>query len=344
MDVRKSEDQEMRRRDLGIGLLALPALARGASAEASGVRSVKQYGPPYLPLMVMEHERLVEKHAAKRGLPSLEVAWPTLGGPGAMIDGLLSGQVDFGVAGAPALLTLWDKTVGTPREMRALSCVQLQPFMLVTNDLAVKTIADFGDQDRIAVPTAKISAQALCLEMAAAKLWGDASYEKLDPLTVTLPHPEAAAGVMSGKSPVNSHYGVSPFYYYELATPGVHLVLKSSDTPGGPHVNGILIASPAFAKNNPAITAAVLAAQQEANAFISAHPRDAAAIYIALSGDTHGVAAMEKMIVDPDNVWTTVPQKAMAFATFMHKVGRLKHLPASWQDVFLPNVHDGRGS
>ena len=154
----------MRRRELGIGLLALPALARAARAEASGVRIVKQYGLPYLPLMVMEHERLVEKpRAAKLGLPSLAVSWPTLGGPGAMIDGLLSGQVDFGVTGAPGLLTLWDKTRGTPREMRALSCVQLQPFMLVTNDAAVKTIADFSDKDRIAVRRRrKISAQARC--------------------------------------------------------------------------------------------------------------------------------------------------------------------------------------
>jgi NitT/TauT family transport system substrate-binding protein len=323
----------MRRRDLGIGLLALPALARGARAEASGVRIVRQYGLPYLPLMVMEHEKLVEKHAAKQGLPALNVAWPTLGGPGAMIDGLLSGQVDFGVTGAPGLLTLW-----------ALSCVQLQPFMLVTNDAAVKTIADFGDKDRIALPTAKISAQALCLEMAAAKLWGDAEYEKLDSLTVTLSHPDAAAGVMSGKSAVNSHYSVSPFYYYELATPGVHLVLKSYDTLGGPHVNGVLVASPPFVRDNPGITAAVLAAQQEANAFIAAHPADAASIYIALSGDKHDVAAMTKMIVDPDNVWTTVPQKAMVFATFMHKVGRLKHMPASWKDLFLPNVQGGQGS
>jgi NitT/TauT family transport system substrate-binding protein len=294
--------------------------------------------------MVMEHERLVEKHAARLGQASLTVEWPTLGGPGAMIDGILSGQVDFGVTGAPGLLTLWDKTAGTAREVRALSAVQLQPFMLVTNDAAVKSIADFTDKDRIALPTAKISAQALCLEMAAAKLWGDAAYERLDSLTVTLAHPEAAAGVIAGKSPINSHYAVSPFYYYELATPGVHLVLKSSDTLGGAHVNGVLLAAPAFVRDNPKIAEAVLAAQREANEFITAHPGDAAAIYIALSGDTHGAEALTKMIVDPDNVWTTVPQKTMAFADFMHKVGRLKRMPAAWTDVFLPNVHAGQGS
>jgi hypothetical protein len=34
----------------------------------------------------------------------------------------------------------------------------------------------------------------------------------------------------------------------------------------------------------------------------------------------------------------------MTFAAFMHKVGRLKHMPASWKDVFLPNVQGGQGS
>ncbi len=88
----------------------------------------------------------------------------------------------------------------------------------------------------------------------------------------------------------------------------------------------------------------MIAAQREANDFIAAHPQDAAAIYVEMSKDTHGIEAMTNMIVDPDNVWTTVPQKVMAFAAFMHKVGRLKHMPGSWKDLFLPNVEAGQGS
>ena len=225
-----------------------------------------------------------------------------------------------------------------------MSCVQLQPFLLVTNNPAVKTLAGFSDKDRIALPTAKISAQALALQMAAAQLWGDAHYEKLDALTVTLPHPEAAAGVISGKSPVNSHYEVSPFYYYELDTPGVHLVLKSYDTFGGPHVNGTLAVAPNFAQDNPVITEAVLAAQRDANDMLYQHPRDVAAIYIELSKETHGVDEVTKTIIDPDNVWTTEPSKSVLIADFMHKVGRLKHRPDRWQDMFLPNIHNGKGS
>jgi NitT/TauT family transport system substrate-binding protein len=180
--------------------------------------------------------------------------------------------------------------------------------------------------------------------MAAAQQWGDSGYERLDPWTVTLDHPQAAAGVISGKSPVNSHYAVSPFYYYELATPGVHLVLKSYQTLGGPHVNGNLVASPVFTRDNPGIAQAVLAAQKEANDLIRTRPREVAEIYIADAKDTHPVAEVEKIIIDPDNVWATVPQKLMTFALFMHKVGRLKHAPEKWQDMFLPYVHASEGS
>ena len=334
----------MRRRQFGLGMLATPAIVRRASAaEASVVRIVRQYGLPTLPLMVMEHEKFVEKHAARLGLPSLKVEWPILGGPGAMIDGLLAGEVDFGVVGTPGLATLWDKTVGTAREVRALSAVQLQPFLLVTNNPAVKTIADFTDKDRIALPTAKISAQAIVLQMAAAKLWGKDQFERLDSLTVTLPHPEATAGVISGKSPINSHCAVSPFYYYELATPGVHLVLKSNDTLGGPHINGLLAAAPGFRTGNQTIARIVYAAQQEANAFILAHARDAAAIYIEMAKDTHPLNEFVPIVADPDNVWTTVPKKLMDFVGFMHDVGRLKHKAESWKDFILPGFQEGDG-
>lgn len=334
----------MHRRQFGLSLLAMPAIVRRASAaEASAVRIVRQYGLPTLPLMVMEHEKLVERHAARLGLPSLKVEWPVLGGPGAMIDAMLTGDVDFGVVGTPGLATLWDKTVGTAREIRALSAVQLQPFMLVTNNPAVKTIADFTDKDRIALPTAKISAQAIVLQMAAAKLWGNDQFERLDSLTLTLPHPEAAAGVISGKSPVNSHYAVSPFYYYELASPNVHLVLKSNDTLGGPHINGLLGAAPGYRTGNQTVAQAVFDAQQEANAFIDAHPRDAAAIYIALAKDPHTLAEMTTMVADADNHWTNVPKKLMDFVGFMHTVGRVKHMPGSWKELFLPLGQDGDG-
>jgi NitT/TauT family transport system substrate-binding protein len=214
----------------------------------------------------------------------------------------------------------------------------------VTNNPKVKTLADFSDKDRIAVPTVNISSQAICLSMAAAKLWGQDQYARLDHLTVTLPHPDAVAALLSKKSEVNSHYAVTPFQFYELADPGLHSVLKSYDTFGGKHANGLMLAAKRFHDENPKITAAVLKAQEDANAFIKSDARGAADIYMAMSGDKRSTPAeITKMIEDPDVDYTTTPAKVMDFANFMHKVGRLKRVPDSWKGYFFPAVHDLKG-
>ena len=50
------------------------------------------------------------------------------------------------------------------------------------------------------------------------------------------------------------------------------------------------------------------------------------------------------MITDPDIDYTTTPANLMKHAEFMYKVGRLKHLPASWKDLFFAEAHDLKGS
>src|SRR5476651_1327901 len=174
-------------------VLATPGLLRSAFAdEVSSIVLISQTGLPYLPMMVMEHFKLIEKHAAKLGVASLKPDFKSLGGTQSLIDALLSGQMQFGVTGVPGLATLWDKTAGTPNEVRALSAVQSMPFMLVTNRETIKTLKDFNEHDKIAVPSVKTSSQAICLQMAAAKEWGQDQYAKLDPLAITRPHPDAA--------------------------------------------------------------------------------------------------------------------------------------------------------
>src|SRR5256885_10170885 len=115
-------------------VLVAAALAAGLSAaraEVSEVRLSKQYGLPYLPFMVMEHFSLLEKQAEKQGF-ALKVSWTTLSNATAMIEAILSGQMDFITPGVPTLATMWDKTVGTPNEIPALSAVQSIPYVLGT--------------------------------------------------------------------------------------------------------------------------------------------------------------------------------------------------------------------
>jgi NitT/TauT family transport system substrate-binding protein len=327
-------------------LLATPALMRSAFAdEVSSIVLISQHGLPYLPMMVMDTLKLIDKHAGKLGVASLKAEFKTMGGTQSLVDALLSGQMNFGVTGVPGLNVLWDKTAGTPNEVRALSAVQSMPFMLVTNRPTIKSIKDFNEHDKIAVPAVKVSSQAICLQMAAAKEWGPDQYAKLDSLTITRSHPEAATSVISKATEINSHYSVAPYYYYELATSGVHNVLKSYDTLGGPATNGVMLMTKKFRDANPKVTQAVYGALSEAEEFINKNPGEAAQIYIKTTNEKRSSQEeMVKFISDPDNIWTTAPQQTMTFAGFMHKVGTMKREPASWKDLYMPECHELKGS
>lgn len=333
----------MNRREFVGGLVALPALVRPASAEASAINLGTQYGLPFLPQMVMEDHRLIEAHASRLGVSGLSVGWRTMGGPGALNDGLLSGSIQFVNVASPSLATLWDKTFGTPQEVRAICAVQSMPYILTTRNPAVKTIADFSAADRIAVPTVKISGQAMALQMAAAKLWGFDRYDRLDEFTVSMGHPDAMQAEVSGQT-VNSHFSVAPFNYYELRVTGIHKVLSSYET-DGKHTNGLQVTTRTFHDANPNICAAVRASHEEANAFIKREPEAAARIYLKLTNDKKNSADdLVAMITDPDIDYTTMPANLMKHFNFMHRVGRLRHLPASWKDLFFAEAHDLDGT
>jgi NitT/TauT family transport system substrate-binding protein len=331
------------RREFVTGLVALPALVRPAAAEVSSIKLGKQYGLPFLPQMVMEEQKLIESHTQRLGVNGLTVGWQTMGGPGALNDGLLSGQIQFVNVASPSLATLWDKTFGSPQEVRAVCTVQSMPYVLTTRNPNVKTIADFTASDRIAVPTVKISGQAMALQMAAAKLWGFEKYDRLDEFTVTMGHPDAMQSMLTGQT-VNSHFAVAPFNYYELKNPTIHIVLKSYDT-DGKHTNGIQVTTKTFHDANPKICMAVRASHEEANAFIKHEPKAAAQIYLKLTNEKKNSADdLVAMITDPDIDYTTAPANLMKHVEFMHKVGRMKHMPTSWQDLFFAEAHDLKGS
>jgi NitT/TauT family transport system substrate-binding protein len=325
-------------------LLLVPLLAGPARAEKQELSVVGQYGLSYLSVMLMEHEKAVEKRAHEAGLGDVKVHWDANAGPAGANDMLLSGQVDIVGVGLPSLVTLWARTKGTSSEVKALSAMQALPFYLMSRNPAVKTIRDFSEKDRIAVPSVKISVQAIMLQMAAAKEWGMDNYTKLDPLTVSMAHPDAAAAMLSGKSEINAHFAVAPFQSMEKADPAVHQVISSFDI-AGKHTGGVLVARTQFVHDNPKLVAAFLAAQQDINRFIKERPRDAAQIYIEMSHNKRqSVEEVEKEIAAPDVEYTTTPVGVMVQAKFMHDTGRVKDIPASWKDYFFPTVHDQPGS
>ena len=327
-------------------LLALVAasLIAPAAAQVPEIRLARQFSMGYLQFNVMEHQQLIEKHARALGLPQVKVSWLTFNGPAAVNDALLSGSVDIAAGGTPGLLVLWSRTKGTPQEVRGISAMSSQPFWLNTRNPAVKTVADFTDKDRIAVPAVKVSIQAIALQMAAAKAFGPANFAKLDTLTVSMAPPDATIALLSGAGEVSAVFSVPPFQQQQLDKPGIHTVLNSYDVMDGPHSFTVAWTSARFREQNPVLYKALLAAMSEATDIVNRDRRAAAALWIEDSRSKLPLDFVDKVVSAPQVRWTLVPENTMKFARFMQSTGMLKTAPSSWQDYFFPEVHSLAGS
>ena len=313
---------------------ALIAVAGNVRAEVSEITVAQQYGVSFLPLMVMEKQGLVEKHAAQAGLTGVKVIWTKVAGPAVMNDGLISGALHFAAQGAPSLITLWDKTHG---QIKGVAALTTYPLYLVTRDPDVKTIKDFSTKDKIAVPSVKISTQAIMLQMAAAKEFGEQNYTKLDPLTVTLSHPDATLAFINNTAGVNAHFSTSPFYEQEIKVPGAHLVTTSYEILGGPATALLVTSSAKFRDANPKAYKAVYEALSEAIDIINKDKAAAAKLYLEAAHDTkNSVNDILAMIADKDYAFTLKTDKVFATAQFMAKIGSIKQSPASIEDLFFP--------
>ena len=70
----------------------------------------------------------------------------------------------------------------------------------------------------------------------------------------------------------------------------------------------------------------------------------AAKVYIEEEKSKLDPEFVQAIISDPQVDFTVAPQGFMKFAGFMFKTRMIKERPASWKDVFFPEVHGEAGS
>ncbi len=319
-----------------LGSIAAPAAAEGT------IRIAEQFGLGYLPLHVLRHQKLIEKHGKAQGI-DVTVEWAQLSGGAAMNDALLSDSIDLGSAGVGPMLTIWDRTKGSAN-VKSIAALNSMPLFLTTTNPTVKTIKDFTDKDKIALPAVKVGVQARILQIAAEQAFGEGKFDALDKLTISLPHPDGTAALLSGSSEITSHISSPPFQYQQLKDPKIHKVFSSYDVLGGPHTFNLIWCKEAFRTKNPKTYAAFLGALKEAVAIINADHEAAADAYLAQNKGDLDRAFVLSLLNDPDIQFTVVPQKIEQFAAFMHKVGAIKNKPASWKDTFFQDLHSETGS
>jgi sulfonate transport system substrate-binding protein len=316
--------------------------ATSAGAEPRTVRIAQQFGISYLPLTIMQDKHLLESEGKKLGL-DLVTEWTHFSNGPAMNNALLSGNLDIASGGVGPLVTAWARTKGK-QDIKGLSALNSMPLYLNTNNPNVKTIKDFTDKDKIALPAVRVSMQAVILQMAALKEFGKGNEHKLDPLTVSLSHPDGLAQLMSFKSEITGHFTSAPFMYTELKDKRIHRVLNSYDVFGGPHTFNVVWAMGNFYKNNPKIVEAFLSALKIAIKEIHDDPAGSAALWVRVEHSKMPAAEAENIIKLPENTFTITPQKVMMVADYMADAQMVPNRPVSWKDMFIDAVHDLPGS
>jgi sulfonate transport system substrate-binding protein len=319
------------------------ALPQGARAEATSLRVAKQFGVAYMQFMIMEDQKMIEKQAKAAGLGDITVEFNQFRSSDVMNDALLSGSVDFVSLGIPGIITIWSKTKGTPIDVKAATGLNVSPLMLMVRDPSIKSIRDFKDNHKIAMPAVKVSMQAIMLQMAAAKEFGDAKFNALDHLTVSMAHPDATAAMLGGPSEIAANFSSAPFQYRQMKNPNIRRILTSTELFDEPLSFNVLATTSKFRRDNPKLYGAFLAALKEATDFINADKRRAAEIYLKISKDRTAVEEIMEVLADPAIQYTTKVGGIQAFVSFMAKVGTLRNPPADWKEMFFPEALAGTG-
>jgi NitT/TauT family transport system substrate-binding protein len=291
----------------------------------------------------METEKFYEKRAAEVGIATKPV-FVTLGNNTAVNEALISGNIDVVTNGPPGFLIFWARTKGTKNEVRGIAPLLSQSSWLNTRDPNIKSIRDFTDKDRIALSAVKTSGQAVLLQMAAAKAFGEKEYGKLDPLTVSLPHPDGMNMLLAGKTEITAHFTGPPYQNIEAEKPGIHTILRSEDVMGGPSTFNLLFTTVKLEQSNPKAIEALVKALGDAESFIRNNKGKAAEMFVAAGGGSNlSKAEVLSLLDDPGIQYTLTPQKMMTYATFMARSGTLKVVPSSWKDLFFSYIHDQPG-
>ena len=214
---------------------------------------------------------------------------------------------------------------------------------LYTINPNVKTLADFTDKDRIAVPTVKLSFNAMMLQMAAEQLWNDP--HRLDHLTVALGHPDAVTALSAGygKATVTAHIAVQPFTDRGLKLPDAHVITDSRKVFGGPLTQITLLATKQVKDKNPTLFKAVAAALEASIKLANADKRAAAQLWKEAQKAPDNIDDLVAQLNDPGFEFTSRPQRIAHFTGFLNRIGTMKSKVGDWKELFWETAHHQQG-
>lgn len=202
-------------------LITLTLLLTGCQKkEPDTIGIAEQYGIAYAPLNIMKELGILEKK-----LPGVTIEWKQFGGPTAIRESMLNGQVDFGFMGvAPVLIG-----IDNGMEWKYATGISSNEVAIVTDRPELKTLADFSEQDRIAILSPGCTQHVLLCMLADQQL-GDP--RALDNQTVSMTHPDALQALLSNTE-ITAHIATPPYIQQEVQA-GMHVMATGEEIMGEP--------------------------------------------------------------------------------------------------------------
>jgi NitT/TauT family transport system substrate-binding protein len=158
-------------------------------------------------------------------------------------------------------------------------------------------------------------------------------------------HPDGVIALLSGAAGITAHFTSPPFHQRERKDPAVRTIMTTDDVLGGPTTFTMLSTTTRFREEQAGVYGAVLKALEEANRLIVADRRAAAELLLTTSAESgFTLVELAGVLEDPAIAFTTTPQNVEKYADFMHDTGSIQNRPASWRDLFFPEIHSAPGS
>ncbi len=252
-------------------LLLMLLLLTGCREKEDQVIGIgEQYGIAYAPLNIMKELGILEKK-----LPGVKIEWKQFGGPTAIRESMLSGEVDFGFMGVGPVLIGIDNGM----EWKYATGISSNEVAIVTADPNIKTLKDFSSKDRIAILSPGCT-QHILLCMLAEEQLGDP--HALDGQIVSMSHPDAMQALLSGTE-ITAHIATPPYIQQEVQA-GMSVMTTGEEIMGQPFTFISGVAMTDFYDNHRDWYDAFIQALDESIDYINNHMEECVPILAPLYG------------------------------------------------------------
>ena len=304
-------------------LISVFLVILSSCSNKSGELSVtiaEQYGLAYAPIQILKEKQFIEKQ-----LPGVKVNWVQLGNTAAIREAILGGTVDIGFMGIPPFLIGWDKGM----EWKIFTGLSKAQIGLVTWRDDIKSLADFGPEDRIALPQPG-SIQHILLSMAAEKDLGRSDI--FDNQLITLKHPDGMNALLSRRD-VDAHFTSPPYVMMELSEPDMKLVLDGREAMGEEFTFIVGAVTDVFSSNHFKILEAVSVGIKQASNLINKNPEEAVSILKKEYSLSDGI--LLSYLTEGGLEYTDNVEGLESFLAFMKSSGYIKKTPESINEVYI---------